>query len=35
MPVLEAESPVGEYRKITEEILALLPDPSQLAAWPA
>jgi hypothetical protein len=29
MPVLEAESPVGEYRKITEEILALLPDPSR------
>lgn len=26
MPVLEADSPVGEYRKITEEILRLLPD---------
>lgn len=26
MPVLEAESPVGEYRKITEEILRLMPD---------
>jgi len=29
MPVLEAESPVGEYRKITEEILARMPDPSR------
>ncbi len=26
MPVLEAESPVGEYRKITEEIIRLMPD---------
>ncbi|NTJ08240.1 hypothetical protein [Rhizobium lusitanum] len=26
MPVLEAPSPVGEYRKITEEILRLMPD---------
>ncbi len=26
MPILEAESPVGEYRKITEEILRLMPD---------
>lgn len=26
MPVLEAASPVGEYRKITEEILRLMPD---------
>ena len=26
MPVLEADSPVGEYRKITEEILRLMPD---------
>jgi hypothetical protein len=26
MPVLEADSPVGEYRKITEEILRLVPD---------
>lgn len=26
MPVLEADSPVGEYRKITEEILRLIPD---------
>ena len=26
MPVLEADSPVGEYRKITEEILRLTPD---------
>lgn len=29
MPVLEAESPVGEYRKITEEILSRMPDPSR------
>lgn len=28
MPVLEADSPVGEYRKITEEILRLMPDES-------
>jgi hypothetical protein len=27
MPVLEAPSPVGEYRKITEEILRRMPDP--------
>lgn len=27
MPVLEAESPVAEYRRITEEILKSLPDP--------
>ena len=26
LPVLEADSPVGEYRKITEEILRLAPD---------
>ncbi|CCD86682.1 conserved protein of unknown function [Bradyrhizobium sp. ORS 285] len=26
MPVLEADSPVGQYRKITEEILRLMPD---------
>ena len=26
MPVLESESPVGAYRKITEEILRLMPD---------
>lgn len=26
MAVLEAESPVGEYRKITDEILRLMPD---------
>ncbi|WP_085463120.1 hypothetical protein [Mesorhizobium australicum] len=26
MPVLEADSPVGEYRKITEEIIRLMPD---------
>ncbi len=26
MPILEADSPVGEYRKITDEILRLLPD---------
>ena len=26
LPVLEASSPVGEYRKITEEILARMPD---------
>jgi hypothetical protein len=26
LPVLEAASPVGEYRKITEEILRLMPD---------
>jgi len=26
MPVLEAASPVGEYRKITEEILRCMPD---------
>lgn len=26
LPVLEAESPVGEYRKITEEILRRMPD---------
>ncbi|MER9642371.1 hypothetical protein [Mesorhizobium sp. L2C084A000] len=26
MPVLEAESPVGSYRKITEEILRMMPD---------
>ena len=26
LPVLEAPSPVGEYRKITEEILRLMPD---------
>jgi integrase len=26
LPVLEAESPLGEYRKITEEILRLMPN---------
>lgn len=26
MPVLEADSPVAEYRKITEEVLRLMPD---------
>jgi hypothetical protein len=26
MPILEADSPVGEYRRITEEILRLKPD---------
>jgi hypothetical protein len=26
LPVLEAQSPVGEYRKITEEIMRLMPD---------
>jgi hypothetical protein len=26
LPVLEADSPVGEYRKITEEIIRLMPD---------
>jgi hypothetical protein len=26
LPVLEAESPVGEYRRITEEIVRLMPD---------
>ena len=26
MPVLEADSPVGEYRRITQEILRLMPD---------
>ena len=26
LPILEAESPVGEYRKITEEIVRLMPD---------
>lgn len=26
LPVLEAESPLGEYRKITEEILRFMPD---------
>jgi hypothetical protein len=26
LPVLEAESPVGEYKKITEEVLRLMPD---------
>jgi hypothetical protein len=29
MPVLEAPSPVGEYRKITEEILKRTPDPNR------
>lgn len=29
MPVLEAPSPVGEYRKITEEILKRMPDPTR------
>lgn len=27
LPILEAESPLAEYRKITEEILQRLPDP--------
>ncbi|CAH0496378.1 hypothetical protein [Novosphingobium sp. CECT 9465] len=26
MPILEADSPVGEYRRITEEIIRLMPD---------
>jgi len=26
LPILEADSPVGEYRKITQEILRLMPD---------
>lgn len=26
LPILESDSPVGEYRKITEEILARMPD---------
>ena len=26
LPILEAESPVGEYRKITEEVVRLMPD---------
>ncbi len=26
LPILEADSPVGEYRKITEEILRFMPD---------
>lgn len=26
LPILESDSPVGEYRKITEEILRLMPD---------
>jgi hypothetical protein len=26
LPILEAESPLGEYRKITDEILRLMPD---------
>lgn len=26
LPILEAESPVGEYRRITDEILRLMPD---------
>ncbi|HEV7323983.1 MAG TPA: hypothetical protein VGN91_02865 [Bosea sp. (in: a-proteobacteria)] len=29
MPILEAASPVGEYRKITEEILKRMPDPAR------
>ncbi|RYF31404.1 MAG: hypothetical protein EOO23_02655 [Comamonadaceae bacterium] len=29
MPALEAESHVGGYRKITEEIVARMPDPSR------
>jgi hypothetical protein len=29
LPILEAPSPVGEYRKITEEILRLAPDPNR------
>jgi integrase len=27
LPILEAESPLGEYRKITEEIVRRMPDP--------
>src|SRR5690606_27996045 len=27
LPILEAESPVAEYRKITDEIVRLMPDP--------
>ncbi len=26
LPILEAESPVGEYRRITDEVLRLMPD---------
>lgn len=26
LPILEAESPVGEYRRITEEVLRYMPD---------
>lgn len=29
LPILESDSPVGEYRKITEEILRLMPDESR------
>lgn len=29
MPVLEADSPVAEYRKITDEVLRLMPDQSR------
>ncbi|WP_313452330.1 hypothetical protein [Brevundimonas sp.] len=29
LPVLEAASPVGEYRKITDEILKRMPDPTR------
>ena len=29
LPVLEAQSPLGEYRKITEEILRRMPDPGR------
>ena len=26
LPILEAESPLGEYRKITDEIMRRMPD---------
>jgi hypothetical protein len=29
LPILEAESPLGEYRKITEEVLRRMPDASR------
>ncbi|GAM04973.1 MULTISPECIES: hypothetical protein [Novosphingobium] len=29
LPVLEADSPVGEYRKIADEVLRLAPDPDR------
>jgi len=29
LPILEAESPVSEYRKITREVLRMMPDPKR------